>query len=214
MKMEPQEGARLEWIGEQCDLQRMADLMLTEQTRLYKVGYFEHRDAQADSPIGLVADIQAGARRVSNYFMHSFLGCEYAQSPKEVTRRIHELTVEFINQHIDRPEHQAQYGIALLTAMKSNDQSFCPDSFAEHHLEGADRQAYEIFIRDHGVDPAASHPKDTSLIESKLKVTQVGFEGGIRVIGSPDAFRDHVTTQETADGRLELTVIDRIKSVK
>lgn len=146
MKMEPQEGASLVWNGDQCDIHRLADLMLTEQTKLYKVGHFASPVDGQEDPIGFVADRQAGSRRVSDYFLDRFLCCVYSESPKEVTRKIHEQTTSFINQKVVSPESRAQYGLALLSELKSNDGTFCPQVFAQRHLTGSDRQMYEEFI--------------------------------------------------------------------
>lgn len=214
MKMEPQEGASLIWSGDRCNIQRLAELMLTEQTKLYKVGHFVAPSEVEEEPIGFVADRQAGVRRVADFFLDRFLCCVYAESPKEVTRKLHEQTYAFINEKVASPESRARYGLSLVSELQSNDGTFCPQVFAQRHLAGSDREVYEHFIQEKGLDPSAAYPKNTVLIDRKLRVTSLGFEGGITVAGSQDAFDAHVTTEEVAEGKLALTVTDRLKMVK
>jgi len=214
LKMEPQDGASIEWNAETCSIHRLGDLMLTKQTKLYKIGHFETNPDNQDDPIGFVADRQNNGRRVSAYFMENFLGCRYAESPREMTLKIHADTMNFINENIASPESRAHYGLALTTELKSNDGYFSPQAFARQHLQGEDRDEYERFLSERDIDVTANYRKDTTLIDHKLRLTTLGFEGGITVAGSPDAFESHVTTQELDGGAMELTVTDRLKTVK
>lgn len=214
LKMEPQEGASLEWSAENCSIQRLEQLMLTAHTKLYKIGHFEADPDNVNDPVGFVADRQAARRRVVNYFLEGFLGCKFAVSPKEITHKIHTATIAFINEKIESPESRAHYGLALISELKSNDDYIRPQEFASRHLVGRDRDAYEMYLQENGIDATATFPKDTSLIDRNLRVTTLGFEGGITVAGDPDAFERHVTTHDTTDGAMELTIIDRLKTVR
>ena len=64
MKLEREAGARVVPIQHQgrrtFDVQHLPDLMLTDKTRVFKVGFFVQEGADLDSIDGLVSDNQAG----------------------------------------------------------------------------------------------------------------------------------------------------------
>lgn len=213
--MDPQDGARMVWDGDRCDIHRLSELMLTRQTRLYKIAYFEAQGPADDDPVGYLADSQSGQKRASDYFLQDFLCCKYPESPQEATATAYSATMAFLNESEPNPERRAQYTIALVSELASADRHFVPQSFAHRHMDGNDRPDYENFLLEReGIAADAAIRKDVTLIKNRLKVTTLGFEGGINVIGSSEAFSDFVETDTLEYGQMRLTVVDRLKTVK
>jgi hypothetical protein len=213
--MDPQDGARMVWNGDQCDIHRLSELMLTRHTKLYKIAYFELEAGEESEPVGYLADNQSGPKRVSDYFLENFLCCKYPESPQEVTAKIHSATMAYINEKVVDPEHRALYSVALVSELSSSEPTFTPQSFAHKHMVGRDRDDYELFLMEReSISADSTFPKDVTLITNRLKMTSLDFEGGINVVGSPEAFHEFVETQVLDGGRLELKVVDRLKTVK
>lgn len=118
----------------------------------------------------------------------------------------------FINDMVTDPERQARYHRALLTELTSQADTVHPKAFAEQHLDQAERQSFIAHLRSDGVT-AAHFPRDTTLIDSRLREEEFVLGSGIRVRGRPAAFQEHADISQDGD-MLEMIIRDRLKSVK
>ena len=101
----------------------------------------------------------------------------------------------------------------MLTEIRRNVDAIDPELFAREHLDLEDRQDFLEHIDDHGV-PIVVFPKDTSLVATQLRKVSMNLASGLTVIGTPDAFEEKVKTNATADGRVEISITDRLTNVK
>ena len=134
MKLEKEAGVRLtqERDGDNVtfNLVHLKDLMLTQKTRVFKVGLFVN---DGDAISGVASDHQRSnttSHEVATFFLKRFLGCELTESSEVSTKRFIELTQAFINEEIEDPKVQARYLIALHSELSSQEKSLKPKAFA------------------------------------------------------------------------------------
>ena len=147
---------------------------------------------------------------MADFFLRKFLGCQLREAPEVTTKRLFQVTEDFIHEEIAEPEVKASYVIALLAELGSQTRIFDPRTFAREHLRVEDRQKYIDYLENAAVPPQP-FDKDISLIETHLKRIQLDFQSGIAVLGSPETFKEHVKMTDLDDGRTRLEIEDRVK---
>jgi hypothetical protein len=220
LKLQKQEGLNLERVGavgtETYSLEHLKRLMLTNETRVFKVALFE---AQGVTDVGdvhaLVSDKQrfsSPEKRMADFFLKTFLGCRLRDDPAQTTSQFYVSTEKYINDKVADPERRARYHRALLTELTSQTASVVPRDFARDHLDDGDQQTYLAHLQSADVS-ITRFDKDISLIESRLREEEYVLASGIRIRGRPAAFDEH--TEIDHDGEmLEMVVRDRLESVK
>lgn len=220
IKLEREAGVRLQQDQLQGKstfrLEHIRDLMLTEKTKVFKVGLFVQMDTTLESIEGAVSDNQRGyypTTEVADFFLRKFLGCNLREAPEVTTKRLFHATEGFIHEEVTEPEVKACYEIALLAELGSQARTFDPRAFARRHLRVEDRQKYVDYLGNAAVAPQP-FDKDISLIETRLKRIQLEFQSGIAVLGSPETFQEHVRMTDLDDGRTRLEIEDRVKRLQ
>jgi len=220
IKLEREAGVRLQQDQLQGKstfrLEHIRDLMLTEKTKVFKVGLFVQTDTTLESIEGAVSDNQRGyypITEVADFFLRKFLGCNLREAPEVTTKRLFNATEGFIHEEVTEPEMKARYELALLAELGSQARTFDPRVFARRHLRVEDRQKYVDYLGNAAVEPQP-FDKDTSLIETHLKRIQLEFQSGIAVLGSPETFQEHVRMTDLDDGRTRLEIEDRVKRLQ
>jgi hypothetical protein len=220
LKLQKQEGLNLERVGaagtETYSLEHLKRLMLTNETRVFKVALFE---AQGVTDVGdvhaLISDKQrfsSPEKRMADFFLKTFLGCRLRDDPAQTTSQFYVSTEKYINDKVADPERRARYHRALLTELTSQTASVVPRDFARNHFEDGDQPTYLAHLQSADVS-VTRFDKDISLIESRLREEEYVLASGIRIRGRPDAFDEH--TEIDNDGEmLEMVVRDRLESVK
>jgi hypothetical protein len=220
LKLEKEQGVRVRHAThnqkQTFSVEHLKDLMLTQRTRVFKAGLFVPRGKTLGAIEGLVSDKQRGYRprtEVADFFLTRFLGCRLREDPDVATKRFFQATEEFINEKVDDPIQKARYHMALLTELQSEHGTVRPKHFAESHLRVNDRQPFIEFIQAKGVS-AAPMEKDTALIATQLQRTQIDFQSGIAVLGSPDSFDQHVKMKNLEGGQMRVEIEDRVRAVR
>jgi hypothetical protein len=220
LKLEKEQGVRVRRAREQdkrtFSIQHLKDLMLTQKTRVFKVGVFVSRGKRLASIEGLVSDNQRGYRpttEVADFFLSKFLGCVLRDRPDVTTKRFFHAAETFINDQVDDPQAKAQYQMALLSELQSQRASIRASHFAETHLLVADRKRFISHLEQQGV-PTAAIDKNTSLIDSQLSRMQIDFQSGIAVFGTPESFEQHVKMKSLDGGQMRVEIEDRVKKVR
>jgi hypothetical protein len=220
LKLQKHEGLNLERIGdagaETYSLEHLRRLMLTNETRVFKVALFDSPDVhEADDVSGLVSDKQrfsSPEKRMADFFLKTFLGCRLRDDPAQVTSRFYVAAERFINDAVSDPENRARYHRALLTELTSQTDTVSPKRFVEQHLDQANRAGFIAHVKADGVT-APHFPRDTTLIDSRLREEEYVLNSGIRVRGRPAAFEEHADISQDGE-MLEMIIRDRLKSVK
>jgi 37-kD nucleoid-associated bacterial protein len=220
LKLQKQQGLNLQRTGpegaETYNLDHLRRLMLTDETRVYKIALFEADGVvRPDDLCGEVSDKQrysSPEKRMAAFFLNDFLGCEVQDDPTQVTNTYYVSGEKFLNERVTTPEKQARYHRAFIADLASQSDKVAPKKFADEHLDKGDRDAFLNAIKADGV-PTTQFSKDTELIQGRLEEEEYVFSAGIRVRGSQEALEEHSEISE-GDGKvLEMLITDRLKSV-
>jgi hypothetical protein len=182
-------------------LQFLTDLLLTPQTKLYKIGVFWEHEAQVPDPLptgwrAFVYDDQISASNkltAAQYFYEGFLGCTFPDTSSRRTREFHDYTKEFI-QSLSFPEEQKiDFHNALVTYLKVDQSSTVQVSaFAQTYLPDAEtRDAYTQYMVNREF-PQSAVIKDLAEVSAALKYRKVTFSRDVRIIAPADKFEDLV----------------------
>jgi hypothetical protein len=213
LKLEKEEGTRVQQqsLGgrKTLSVSHVRNLMLTEKTKVFKVGLFAKVAKKVE---GMVCDTQRRqGTAVAYFFLERFLGCRLKDEPEVVTRRFYSTAQDFINDEVEAPETKGRYEIALVAELTSPRTAVSPQAFAAN-LDVADRAQFMNKMTEVGI-VAPSFPKDNHLIGSQLRRIVWTFQGGTSVLAKADSVGQEVTTEDLPDGRLHLEVTDHLKEV-
>ena len=219
MKLQREEGVRVRqqsFEGSRTfNIEHVQNLLLTDQTRVFKAGLFIASQIDGELIDGLVSDNQRGyspRTEIASFFLEDFLGCQLRESSDVMTKEFFEATEDFINERVSDPVNRASYQSALIAEMNSNRTQIRPQSFAGSHFKDSDRTRYIAYLGDQGV--RGTVPKDTTLVRSQISRIQVDLESGISVIASSEAFDSHVELESLDDDQVRMKIEDRLKRVK
>ena len=220
MKLEREAGARVAAIQHQgkstFDVQHLSDLMLTDKTRVFKVGLFVQEGTTPESIAGLVSDNQSAQWHksdIADFFLRRFLGCKLREEPRVTTRNYLDATEEWINDFVTDPVLKTKYEVATLAEMQRDLGSINPRTFADQNLGLADRQSYISHLEDRQV-PVTEFPKDNSMVEPRLRRISMELESGVVIMAKSDVFEDKVNITEQNYGQSRIEIIDRVKGMK
>ncbi len=217
MKLERQLGVQLAQIENNgkltYNIRQVRDLMLTDQTKVFKAAIFIQGGDGMVGLTALVSDHQRGySHEIANFFLHQFLGCRLAELPEVTTKRFFDSALSFIHDHVTEPELKTRYHIALMSEMNGSREAVRPIEFADTHMVGAHRSQLLTHFSDHGI-PTSDLPKDRKLIDRQLKSMTWRFEGGLALVGPPEEFDARVTTVDDETGMSQTIIRDGIKNV-
>lgn len=208
LKLERQEGAEIKFGGEEgkkvFDMDVLENLILTENTRLFKSAMFLRNGAGGDD-FDLGACDSQGPEDVARFWL-SYLGCELAEEPRVVTRRWYNASVEFANQHINDPVEINDFYEHLHSELKSNRKKVSPRDFIEQCLPKPLRVPYQEFLHKEKISLQA-FTKDVVEIKTRLRRKSLHTKSGISV-----------TVPEEEEGRVQvdpdkIVVTDSLESV-
>lgn len=207
----------------------LTDLILTPQTKLYKIGVFIESDPNTEEPMPtgwrafIYDDLMTGTNRLkaAQYFYEGFLGCAFPETGARMTKTFHDLTKSFIKGLNVPDELKTDLHNALVTYLKVDRSptvevsTFAQTYFAEPEL----RDAYTQFMMAKEF-PQNAVAKDLADVGSDLRYRKVIFNNDIKLTAPADKFeklvRMRVIDGETDDhGNVpkwtEIIVRDRIR---
>jgi hypothetical protein len=188
------------------------DLMLTERTVVFKGAIFRRESAKSDEIVGLASDMQV-ERNLAWFFLEKFLGCRLVTNPAKSTEDYFDAAETFIAT-LDDPEKRGRYEMALLTQMHTATvKTVDPMKFARDTLTVNETQPFLDHLKERDVSDR-SFPKDTSAIDGRIKRLAYNFESGIKLMGQPEAMKQHVRVDQPADGTARVTIEDEIVAVR
>ncbi|HLA82143.1 MAG TPA: nucleoid-associated protein [Thermoleophilia bacterium] len=214
LKLKREEGVRL--TTEQVDgketlsVEFLRQLMLTQETKLFKAALFSIEDDQGHVS-GLLSDEQQPRKGPAAFFLNTFLGCDRVEAPDLLTKRFSDTALEFIRESVDDPELKSRYYTALQAELASNRTQIRPRTFIRDHVEQQHQDAAAKLMVAHGV-PSAAFQKDTSDVKPLLTRKVLTTRRGIRISGSRAVF-DDVVRVETVDGVSTVRVNDTVEEV-
>lgn len=190
----------------EISLKFVEEVLLTPSNRLYKtVGFFEKSFSENashdlnDKWMVMIADYQINkvdGKAAAKYFYSDFLGCNYLKNSARETKQFYDYTKDYID-NLDLPQDEKiDYYNALVTYIKvDTSTNISAIEFARKYFDNADiRDAFISYMKESGL-PSTAFTKDTEYIVKKLKTRRVDFGRDIRIVASPEAFRDRVVIE-------------------
>lgn len=184
MKLEPQDGVRAtKTIRDDgtvvYDIGYVDDLMLTRQTRVFKVAVFGAKGAAKKPLKGFAVDEQIQRTSgLAHFFLTTFLGCELQEKDEVVTQRFLNEGEKFAAS-LPAPQ-RPKFVAAMQTELASNDVSISIDAFAAKHLKVDRRRDFKEHMKSAAVPK--TFQKDVDLVEGYLKKVQMNVDDGSVVI--------------------------------
>jgi hypothetical protein len=209
VKLEEQRGIRFA-IKEQdgkyvADMELLRNLTLTDKTKVYKTALLRAGSGGGSTVTGWVADDQratAEGVQVATFFLSHFLGCKPRLPAAQLTYDFVRAANASFHLDVQSPERKGRYQVALLSTMQDKTSEVRPSEFAKRHLESQDRPKFLERVREAGVDPDSTFPKDTSRVRvSGFKMT---FDSGMVLVGSKDALENNVEMPKETDDPVAL----------
>ena len=196
-------------------LEFLIDLILTPQSKLYKIGAFLCTDSQAvtsELPWGgwraFIFDdlITAGNRQsAAKYFFDTFLGLAFPSNSAWQTKQFHTLTKDFIRSSNVSEETKSDLLSALTIYLKVDQGGTIQvEQFSTTYLDVPElRDAYSSYMKSKDFPLTAIH-KDISEVKGALRDRKITFSNNIRITGPADHFQDRIRMRtidgEVADG--------------
>ena len=182
-------------------------LLLTPQTKLYKIGLFVEQHPEKLDLDGawraFIYDEMMTVRErygAAQYFYDGFLGLVFPTSSARQTKQFHDLTKNFIQSMEVPEEDKVALHNALVTYLKV-DQSPTVEvaTFASSYFsDAATKDSYEAFMVGKGFPDSAIN-KDLADVESSLRIRRLIFGNQVRVIAPAEDF-DKLIKIEAIDG--------------
>lgn len=200
IKAEVHTGFMRERVGNRLTLKFLEQLLLTPQTKLYKIGMFiemrPRRDEEQKWDAYIYDDGMTPKDRYAAalYFYESFLGLSYPDSSARQTKVFHDLTRHFLKGMTLPEEDKIDLHNALVTYLKTDQRpTVSVTAFADAYFSDADvRDGYRNYMRDKGF-PTTAVRKDTSTVMGALRQRKIVFSRNVRIVAPPDVFEELVT---------------------
>lgn len=191
--------------------QHIKDLMLTKNTRLFKIVLFYQENSNI---IGYLCDQQqcSGNREVANFFLSDFLGCKLKEEASMSTKKFFEVTTDFINNEGFSDNEKVDIHTHLVSELTNNVQSIQVLDFARRSIPNEKIQRFMDSISKNKV--ASIFLKDSSLILDKLKRVRYELECGIKILGSESVIKEKLTLYALEEGQTKIELTDRIRKVE
>lgn len=182
-------------------LKFLRNLLLTAQTKLYKIGLFVESEPRGSQllPAGWDAYVYDETLTLANrygaaqYFYEGFLGTGFAESSARQTKQFHDLTKGFIrSMNIPEPEKFVLHN-ALVTYLKADQAAtvsvavFGQTYFATGELQ----DAYRNYMTAADF-PLQAVNKDLTDVNNALRVRRLMFRNQVKVIAPAEGFEDRI----------------------
>ncbi|MCY6483888.1 nucleoid-associated protein [Clostridium aestuarii] len=180
-------------------LKFIANLVLTPQQKLYKIGMFTEmqntgkRDnlRSPDDFKAFIYDQNMNSAETSNaavYFYSSFLGCSVTPTSKKLTRDFYNYTKEFVNTVDISAERKFDLNQALYTYLNTSNHTIVSVSqFKDEYLDIEEQDMYCDYMENNKF-PMHAVSKDLSYIKSKLKKRKVNFSSKVQISAPSEKF--------------------------
>ncbi|ALO91222.1 hypothetical protein SHL15_9283 [Streptomyces hygroscopicus subsp. limoneus] len=188
------------------DMQYYANLLFTEKSKVYKVALFSEEGAAEPRLHGWAADPQKSGKDVAQFFLEKFLGCRHLNDPRELTRRFHDVTMDWANSRLTDPDARVDCVLATMVELQSAATTLDPEAFIRTHLQQPHRADLAEFLAENDV-PIQAFSKNTELIGSRLQKVRMDLSNGAYLIAPLEAVQSGtVKVEKQEDGRTTVTV--------
>ena len=199
------------------NLEFLRDLTLTRKTRVFKAAVLELGDpADPMTMRGLASDDQRSrgeGRGLARFFLFDFLGCQLIASAEKATQEFWNATQTFINEDVGIPDRKGRYQVAVQAFLEEEDEDIRPETFIDRAIDDNDKPRLRQRLRDRGLEPAETIPKDTGLIAKKIAGFRLTFNHGMLLVGNRTDLEERVDLP-SAGGSPNTVIRDPIDALK
>ena len=201
----------------QNDVDHLTELFLTPSQKLFKMGIMSEEVAakpedglyNLDNYAVRLFDHLLNAtetRDAAHYFYSLFMGVEPIISDKRLTRDFYEKTRAFVNNSPLPQDKKVDLLEALRVDLKSKTAVIHVKTFADNHMDKAERDTYVAYMRDEGF-PRTAVTKDTEFVKTRLNRKQrIRFQYGVELSAPADKLHDLVKIDKVAAGKTVITI--------
>lgn len=221
IKAEQQAGFVGKEVGDKVVMDYLDNLILTPQSKLYKVGAFvelsrasvgdEIRDSDDFEAYVFDSNIQAkDDRKAARYFYSGFLGLRIPNNSEQRTRDFFEYTKSFINDSELSTESKVDLQQALHTYLKTDQSNTIQcSSFADQFMNEELRDNYADYMESKNF-PTNAIVKDTSLIKKRLQHRKMNFSSSVKLTAPAEKFEEMVQVVDVTDEHTILRIQGRL----
>lgn len=196
------------------DMRYFADLLMTENNKVYKAALFSAAGITEAGLEGWAADKQLSGsnKAIATFFLQAFLGCRQKKDPRELTKGFHNAAVDWVDNHAVA-DRRIRYLMAVLVELQRASPTLDPTGFAADHLDLYDQDSFLEFLSGHNV-PVRVFDKDTADIDNRLNQLRLGFDSGIFIVAPVETVREDITVEDHDDGTSTVTIDGVITSTR
>lgn len=218
IKAEPQDGFKADEQDDYVGMEYIAELLLTETQRFYKIGLLKEIISQAPGAEGYQSSnyraflfdhlmTATETRPAAAYFYRGFLGMDIQKSSKKLTQDFFEFTRAFINTSPIAEEEKLDLHEALRSELRSQEATISIADFSQKHLKEEHRPQYESFMQQKGF-PQNAISKDTNYIHAKLRRRRkYVFNNDVWISTPPEKAEDYLRIEPTDEHGVTLVKI-------
>ncbi|NVZ84728.1 nucleoid-associated protein [Pseudomonas yamanorum] len=192
IKAEQQTGFMERFEAGKITLDFLQNLILTPQTKLYKIGVFYEVTLDGTDNTELHAHVfdsnikSNDERQAAKYFYDAFLGLMIPENAVHRTKEFYVYTSEFIENTAQTPERKFDLQNALYSYLKLEQSATIETAeFGKRYLSDTEADDFSNYMTRKGF-PDSAILKDLKLITSKLRLRKLNFTGGIKIIAPAD----------------------------
>ncbi len=218
IKLESDEGAQLHLDPKtkSFNIIEVKDLMLTNKTKIYKVGIFFDKTDFGVGYDGSTADLQIDPKTkkvITTWFIEKFLGCIPLEDPRATTKKFYEYTTTFIQSGVDDPVKKVKYTQDLNSYLQKNSKNISAFEFANDYLDTYDKDSYTKYLKEKKFR-LTEFPKDIQYLEKRISKITMLFSNNIAIVGNEGTFKEDVKIEKLNNGQTKAEIISTLKSVK
>ena len=195
----------------QVSAEYLADLFLTPQQKLYKIGIFLRSGNDFKVYVYDHNMTRAETGQAAKYFYETFLGCRIADSSSAQTQSFFLYAREFFNDIDADVSQKMNYQDAMYTYLRNENNSLISvGEFASGYLLPEHQDRFVAHMRNSGF-PEISIVKDISLIQNKLKRRIMRFSTGVSLIRRNGLLNEVVRVTESNDNQTTVVITGRLE---
>lgn len=203
------------------ELMYLANLALTPQQKLYKIGFLieQARDINNTgirTPEDFVVYVydhnitRDGSTDFAQYFYSTFLGCSFTRNGKKLTKDFYYTTMKFINELNKDEEAKVDLISSLHTYLKMDRSTVVePIEFANSYLPEDQKDNYLYSIEQAKI-PREAFQKDLAYIADKLKRRKLSFSTNVKISAPSNDFERLIQVVSSNDEETTLRIKGKI----
>lgn len=179
---------------ESGNLSFISNLLLTPNTKLYKIGIFLEENGAENKWRAFVHDEKITSNyklAAAEYFYHDFLGCDFLEENAILTRDFYIETNSFISALSCDIEDKIKLNTSLITYLHSNENTIQLTKFCTNYLDEELHDDYYDYMESKKITSAAI-VKDLEFVAKSIDYRKITFSDNVKMTVPSTVFDDLV----------------------